>query len=120
MFYTDLHVHSKYSRATSRDCDLEHLALYGAKKGLSVISTGDFTHPMWIREIEDKLDYIDKGLFCLKKEIEHEVFKNYPNLVPPKFLLSTEISTIYKKGDKTRKVHHVVFCPHLESAKKFS
>ncbi len=120
MFYTDLHIHSKYSRATSKDCDLENLCLFGAKKGLSVISTGDYTHPKWIEEIETKLDYVGLGIFELKKEIRREVFKDYPNLVPPKFLLSTEISTIYKKGDKTRKVHHLVFCPDLESAKKFS
>lgn len=119
MFYADLHIHSKFSRATSKDLDLENIALWGAKKGLDLISTGDFTHPSWWEEINSKLDYLDNGTFKLKDEIEHEIFKNYPNLTPPRFLLSVEISTIYKSKDKTRKVHHVVFCPDLESANKF-
>lgn len=119
MHYADLHIHSKFSRATSRDCDLENLSLWAAKKGLSIISTGDFTHPTWFNEIKEKLDYLGNGTFKLKEEIEKTVFKDYPDLVPPKFLLSVEISTIYKKGDKTRKVHHVVFCPDIESASKF-
>ncbi len=119
MFYADLHIHSKYSRATSKNCDLENLALWGAKKGLSIISTGDFTHPIYFDEIKEKLKYLGDGVFKLKDEIENEVFKNYPKLTPPKFLLSVEISTIYKRFDKTRKVHHVVFCPDIESASKF-
>ena len=53
-FYADLHIHSKYSRATSKDCDLEHLSLWGRKKGITVIGTGDFTHPAWINEIKEK------------------------------------------------------------------
>ena len=55
MFYADLHVHSKFSRATSADADLEHLAIWAAKKGLSVVATGDFTHPGWMKEIEQQL-----------------------------------------------------------------
>ncbi len=112
-FYADLHIHSKYSRATSKNCNLEELALWAQKKGLNVISTGDFTHPAWFREISEKLVPAGPGVFRLKEDIEKQIFKNDQ---PVKFLLSVEISTIYKKGDKTRKIHHVVFAPDLEAA----
>jgi len=116
LYYTDLHIHSKYSRATSKSCNLEELALWAKKKGLSLISTGDFTHPAWFKEIREKLVEFDDGTFRLKPEIERELFKGEE---PVKFILSVEISTIYKKGDKTRKVHHVVFAPNLKTAENF-
>ena len=116
LFYTDLHIHSKYSRATSKNCDLEELALWAEKKGLSLISTGDFTHPAWFNEIKEKLIPAGNGVFRLKPEIEKRIFKGSE---PVKFILSVEISTIYKKWDKTRKVHHVVFMPNLHSAENF-
>ena len=115
-FYADLHIHSKYSRATSKNCNLEELALWAQKKGLYVISTGDFTHPAWFEEIKEKLVPAGNGVFRLKPEIEKQVLINDS---PVYFLLSVEISTIYKKGDKTRKVHHVVFSPDIESAQNF-
>ncbi len=115
-FYADLHIHSKYSRATSKDCNLEQLALWAQKKGLSVISTGDFTHPAWFKEINEKLIPDGNGAYRLRPEIEEQIFINSS---PVRFLLSVEISTIYKKGDKTRKVHHVVFVPDLDTAGKF-
>lgn len=115
-FYADMHIHSKYSRATSKSCNLEELAIWAQKKGLSVISTGDFTHPAWFNEIKEKLVPSDNGTFRLKPDIEKEIFKNN---TPVRFILSVEISTIYKKGDKTRKVHHVVFVPNLETAQNF-
>ena len=115
-FYADLHIHSKYSRATSKNCNLEELALWAKKKGLSVISTGDFTHPAWFNEIKEKLVPAQEGVFRLKPEIEKQIF---PAGCPVRFLLSVEISTIYKKWDKTRKVHHVVFVPDLQTAENF-
>ena len=99
-YYTDLHIHSKYSRATSRSLNLEELAIWAKKKGLSLIGTGDFTHPAWFAEIKEKLVPSDDGTFKLKPEIEREIGANV------KFILTVEISTIYKKWDKTRKVHH--------------
>ncbi len=123
LYYTDLHIHSKYSRATSKSCNLAELALWGAKKGLSLISTGDFTHPKYFEEIKETLIEDENGTYRLKPEIEKEILKNNPInndfLKLPRFILSVEISTIYKKGDKTRKVHHVVFSPNLESAQNF-
>lgn len=116
LYYTDLHIHSKYSRATSKSCNLEELALWAKKKGLSLISTGDFTHPAWFNEINEKLIPSDDGTFRLKPDIEKAIFKGSE---PVRFILSVEISTIYKKGDKTRKVHHVVFSPNLEAAQNF-
>ena len=115
-FYADLHIHSKYSRATSKDCNLEQLAIWAQKKGLCVISTGDFTHPAWFNEIKEKLIPDNNGAFRLKPEIEKQIFKTSD---PVRFLLSVEISTIYKKGDKTRKVHHVVFVPDMQTAENF-
>ena len=117
-FYADLHIHSKYSRATSRDCDLENLAYWGRKKGITVIGTGDFTHPGWIAEIKDKLIPAEPGLFRLREDIEKAVFAKLPPSCrgTVRFTLSVEISTIYKKGDKTRKVHHLVYAPSIEKA----
>lgn len=115
-FYSDLHIHSKYSRATSKSCNLEELALWAQKKGLTLISTGDFTHPAWFEEIKEKLIPAGTGVFKLRPDIEKHLFQN-PS--PVRFLLSVEISTIYKKWDKTRKVHHVVFMPDLKTAEIF-
>lgn len=114
-FYADLHIHSKYSRATSKSCNLEELAIWAQKKGLSVISTGDFTHPAWFAEIQEKLVPDNNGAYRLKPEIEKQIGLK----TPIRFILSVEISTIYKKGDKTRKVHHVVFAPDMEIAQNF-
>ena len=116
-FYSDLHIHSKYSRATSRDCNLEQLAFWAKKKGLSVISTGDFTHPAWFGEIKEKLVPAGNGVYRLRPDIEKTIFS--PDEEPVRFILSVEISTIYKKWDRTRKVHHVCFMPDLESAENF-
>jgi DNA helicase-2/ATP-dependent DNA helicase PcrA len=117
-FYADLHVHSKYSRATSRDADLEHLALWARRKGITVVGTGDFTHPAWWEEIRTKLLPAEPGLFRLRPEIEREVARQLPPSChgPVRFLLEVEISTIYKKGERTRKIHHLIYAASLETA----
>jgi len=121
MFYADFHVHSRFSRAVSRDCTLPELALWGRKKGLSVVGTGDFTHPKWFSEINDQLVPAEPGLFRLndaeQKELDKEIEDSCRGVL--RFVISTEISTIYKKNGRTRKVHHLVFMPHLEGAAKF-
>lgn len=121
-FYADLHIHSKYSRATSRDCDLENLAYWGRKKGITVIGTGDFTHPAWFKEIREKLVPAEPGLFRLKPDLEKKVAEKLPGSCQgtTRFMLSVEISTIYKKGDKTRKIHHLVYAPSFEKAEKIN
>jgi DNA helicase-2/ATP-dependent DNA helicase PcrA len=117
-FYADLHVHSKYSRATSKHCDLEHLAYWASKKGIAVVGTGDFTHPAWRAELRDKLVPAEPGLFRLRPDIEQAVHDRLQMPASPaglpRFMLSVEISTIYKKGDKVRKIHHLVYAPDLD------
>jgi DNA helicase II / ATP-dependent DNA helicase PcrA len=121
-FYADLHVHSKYSRATSRDLDLEHLAHWAARKGIAVVATGDFTHPAWAAELKGKLVPAEPGLYRLAPEIEAAVLRTLPAAcrTPVRFLLEVEISTIYKKGDKTRKVHHLIYAPDFATVDRVS
>ncbi|MDX6343164.1 MAG: hypothetical protein QOH87_3302 [Trebonia sp.] len=117
LFYADLHIHSKFSRACSRDCDLEHLAWWAGRKGIAVVGTGDFTHPAWREELGAKLVPDAPGLFRLRPELERAVHDTLPSAcrTPVRFLLSSEISTIYKRDDRTRKVHHLLYAPSLEA-----
>jgi DNA helicase II / ATP-dependent DNA helicase PcrA len=117
-FHADLHVHSKYSRACSKDSDLEHMAWWAALKGVAVVGTGDFTHPAWADELRTRLVPAEPGLFRLRGDVEREVLRRLPAScrTPVRFLLSTEISTISKRGDRTRKVHHLLFAPDLDAA----
>ncbi len=112
-FYADLHVHSHYARGTSKNLTLENLALWARKKGISVVATGDFTHPAWLAELKEKLVPAEPGLFRLRPDIERAVQQKLPLACQGdvRFLLEVEISTIYKKGEKTRKVHHLVYAP---------
>jgi uncharacterized protein (TIGR00375 family) len=121
-FHADLHIHSKYSRATSRDLDLEHLAWWAARKGIAVVGTGDCVHPAWLAEMKDKLRPTGDGLFALRPEIEAEVWKTLPPAcrTPVRFMLSTEISTIYKKGERTRKIHHLIYVPDFGAADRLA
>ncbi len=119
-FHVDLHIHSKYSRATSRDLDLEHLAYWAGRKGVSVVGTGDFTHPAWRAEIKEKLVPApgEDGLFRLRPDLEASL--NLAPMAVPRFLLSVEISTIYKKGERTRKIHHLIYAPDFDTADRIS
>ena len=122
-FYADLHVHSKYSRATSRNCDLEHLAIWARKKGIGIVGTGDFTHPAWRAELKEKLVPAEPGLFRLRPDLERFVEERLPaacrsRRTAVRFMLSVEISTIYKKFDKTRKIHHLIYTPDFESTNR--
>lgn len=119
-FYADLHIHSKYSRATSKNLDFFHLALWAKKKGIRVMGTGDFTHPAWMAAIKDELVPTEPGLFRLRDDLEAAVNAQLGSCAvssePVRFLLEVEISTIYKQGDKVRKVHHLLYAPDLASA----
>jgi DNA helicase-2/ATP-dependent DNA helicase PcrA len=121
-FHVDLHVHSKYSRATSRDLDLEHLAYWACRKGIGVVATGDFTHPAWRAEIKDQLVPAEPGLFRLRPELEANIIQQLPGACQtiPRFMLSVEISTIYKKGERTRKIHHLIYAPDFDIADRIS
>jgi uncharacterized protein (TIGR00375 family) len=108
-FIADFHLHSKYSRATSPRSDLEHFAQSATIKGIKVLGTGDFTHPLWLQEIKEKLKPKEGGLFVLKNS-------DYPT----RFLLTSEINCIYSKKNKLRKVHILVFSPSIEKAEKIN
>jgi DNA helicase-2/ATP-dependent DNA helicase PcrA len=121
-FHADLHVHSKYSRATSRDLDLEHLAAWACRKGIGVVGTGDFTHPAWCAELKQKLVPAEPGLYRLRDDIEQAVAQTLPAACRSsvRFMLEVEISTIYKKADRTRKIHHLIYAPDFETVDRMS
>lgn len=104
----DLHIHSKYSRATSRDMNLDTLAMWARVKGIEVLGTGDFTHPAHFASIEEKLDDAGGGLFALKRPAGD---------APVRFMLTAEVSNIYTQGGKTRKIHSLILAPSLEAVR---
>lgn len=117
-YVVDLHVHSKYSRATSKNCDLEGLYFWGKVKGINLIGTGDFTHPEWFNEFRQKLEPAEPGLFQLKPELADEIDKRLPPSVRGnaiRFVPSVEIATIYSKGGKVRKLHQLVVMPNIKA-----
>ncbi len=118
----DLHIHSKYARATSPRSDLETLAEFAAMKGITILGTGDFTHPAWFKELSQKLEPAEKGLYVLKSQIQNNKFQinfNDQNTkFKTRFLPSVEVSLIYSKGGKVRKIHHVICVPSLGEAEK--
>ena len=116
MYIADLHIHSRYARATSRDCDAPHLDLWARKKGIALLGTGDFTHPAWRAELEEQLVPAEEGLYALKPEYR---MQGGPG-GEVRFVITGEISCIYKKGGKVRKVHHVILLPGLDSARNLS
>ena len=121
-FYADLHIHSKYSRACSRDADLEHLAWWARRKGIGVVGTGDFTHPAWYQQLRDLLVPAEPGLYRLDPDLDAEVTRKLPATAQGevRFMLSVEISTIYKRDDRTRKVHHLIYLPDLDAVARFN
>jgi uncharacterized protein (TIGR00375 family) len=116
-FIADLHIHSKFSRATAKNLDLENLHLAAQKKGIT-----DFTHPGWHSEIKEKLIPAEEGLFKLKDSIRRLIDQQIPPACHSeiRFMLVSEISNIYKKDGKTRKIHNLVFFPDMESVEKFN
>jgi len=118
LFYTDLHLHSHYSRATSKNLNLEYLHLWAQLKGIQIVGTGDFTHPAWFAELQEKLIPAEEGLFKLKEEYQRVTKNDLPKACAAevRFMLTVEISSIYKRLDKVRKVHNVVFAPNFKAA----
>ncbi len=121
-YIADLHVHSKYSRATAKNLDLVHLYQAAMYKGITVVGTGDFTHPAWIGEIEEKLTPAEPGMFKLREAFRKPVDNGMPDRLktPVRFILQTEISSIYKKGEKVRKNHNLLFFPDIDKVKAFN
>jgi ATP-dependent DNA helicase UvrD/PcrA len=122
MFHADLHIHSRFSRACSKDCDIPHLAWWALRKGITVVGTGDFTHPAWAEELKESLVPAEPGLLRLRPDLEQQLRRETPAscLRPVRFMLSVEISTIYRRGDRTRKVHHLLYAPEFESADRIT
>ncbi|MCF8039555.1 MAG: UvrD-helicase domain-containing protein [Desulfohalobiaceae bacterium] len=124
LFYSDLHIHSRFSRATSKSLTLRNLAAWGALKGLHVLGTGDFTHPGWLQEIEENLIQEESGLLRLRETegLDREIpwMRGETIAGKTRFMLCTEISSIYKSRGAVRKIHNLVFMPNLEKAKHFS
>ena len=105
----DLHIHSKYSRATSPQMELQSLEKWAKVKGIDVLATGDFTHPQWFQNLKNNLEKAEPGLFKLKKT-DSKI----------RFLLTAEISSIYSKNGKVRRVHNLIFSPSFEIAEKIN
>lgn len=114
-YIADFHVHSKYSRATSPDMCPEGLWRWSQIKGIKVVGTGDFTHPQWLDELQTKLEPAAEGLFALKKKFRLDAVPESCR-ADISFILSAEISCIYRKNDKTRKVHCIVIAPAFDDA----
>lgn len=114
-FIADLHIHSKYSRATSREMSPESIWRWAQLKGISVIGSGDFTHPEWFKELSEKLEPAGNSLYALKAGyMTGEIPSSCRNRVD--FMLTAEISCIYSKNGKTRKIHSIILAPDFESA----
>ena len=123
MFRADLHIHSRFSRATSSRLTIPHLAAWAGAKGIDVLATGDFTHPAWRQELKDALETDEKtGLLRLKTPLgQQDVAREIPQLAgmephEPLFMLEAEISSIYKKNGAVRKIHSLVYVPDFASA----
>ncbi|MGQ9641214.1 MAG: endonuclease Q family protein [Candidatus Bathycorpusculaceae bacterium] len=103
----DLHIHSPYSRATSEKMRVEEIARFARIKGLNLIGTGDFTHPKWLEELQETLvPESDTGLYRVAKDPQ----------MPVRFMITTEVSTIFNFGNEVKKVHHVILTPSIETA----
>ena len=124
-FIADLHIHSPYSRATSKLSHLHGLAAWAAIKGINVVGTGDFTHPGWLAHLQEHLEEAEPGFFRLK-DTRHDLFSDVvpeglePDISNIRFVLTSEISSIYKRGGKVRKIHNILFAPDLNSVRRVS
>src|SRR6185369_2890579 len=110
-YVCDFHLHSKYSRAVSPNMTLPVMAQFALQKGLDILTASDWTHPLWFKEIQTLLEEAGEGVYRLKEAGPQQKIL---------FLLSTEISSIYKQGDKLRRIHNLIFVPSIEVAEKVS
>jgi len=125
-YIADLHIHSLHSRATSKDSTLHGLAAWAAIKGIDLVATGDFTHPGWFAHLNEHLEPAEPGFFRLKQTPS---FETLASILPPgvqpdtsriRFVLSAEISSIYKRGGKVRKIHSLLYAPDFDSVRRIS
>ena len=113
MYLADLHIHSRFSLATSRDCDLPHLDLWARRKGIGLLGTGDFTHPAWRSEIREQLLPAGEGVYVLRPQLR---LPGGPEGEAPRFVLTGEVSCVYKRHGRTRRVHNLLLLPDLAAA----
>ena len=119
----DLHIHSHFSRATSKDCTLEGLYRWGKIKGINIIGTGDFTHPDWFAEIQEKLEPTTEGLYKLRDDLAAAIDAELPPSVRGeliRFVPTVEIATIYSKGGKVRKLHQLAVMPSFKGVSELN
>ena len=121
-YIADVHLHSRFARATSKTLNPENLYRWSLIKGLTVVGTGDFTHPVWFEELRDQLEPAEEGLYQLRPDLRRGIDAELPPACrgQMRFVLSVEISLIYKKNDKTRKIHHVVLMPNFDAAARLN
>ncbi|MEU6426341.1 endonuclease Q family protein [Microbispora sp. NPDC046973] len=121
-FHADLHMHSKYAYACSKNSDLEQLTWWARRKGVTLMGTGDFTHPAWLDRLRTALVPAEPGLFRLRDDLDRAVAATLPGSVaaaPVRYMLSVEISTVYSQGGRSRKIHHLVYLPGFDQAEEF-
>ena len=121
-YAADLHIHSPYSRATSAGSTLAGLAAWARIKGIQVVGSGDFTHPAWFSRLKEELEPAEAGLFRMKGEGALPAPLPGVTVAPSavRFMLSAEISCIYKRHGKVRKVHNLLYVPDFESAERIN
>ena len=125
LFRADLHIHSRFSRATSKSLTLPLLAAWARVKGLDVLGTGDITHPGWRAEIAENLEFEEAtGLYRLREDGPSAAllpqYAGRTRAGRPRFMLQGEVSSIYKRGGKVRKIHNLVYFPNLDTAERFA
>ncbi|TLP52899.1 endonuclease Q family protein [Microbispora triticiradicis] len=122
-FHADLHMHSRYAYACSRNSDLEQLTWWARRKGVTLMGTGDFTHPAWLERLRTALVPAEPGLFRLREDLDREVSRTLPGSVataPVRYMLTVEVSTVYRQGGRSRKIHHLVHLPGFEQVEAFN
>lgn len=112
-YIADFHIHSRFARACSKELTLENIDRYCSQKGVQIVATGDFTHPFWFSEIKKTLEEKEPGLYVCKN---HPMAEKYQT----RFICSTEISCIYSKGGKVRRLHILVLAPNIETVEKIN
>jgi DNA helicase II / ATP-dependent DNA helicase PcrA len=121
-FYADLHVHSRYARHTSRNADLPALATTAMRKGITVLGTGDFTHPAWFAELRAGLVPAEPGLYRLRDELAQAVARQVPASCRGelRLMLATEVATAFRRDGRGRRMHHLLYAPDLDTAARLS
>lgn len=116
----DFHIHSKYSRACSKELVPEKLHEWAQYKGIDIIGTGDFTHPLWFRQLEEKLEPAEPGLFKLKAQFHQTTYENKRLVKPVRFVLTSEVATIYSHAGKLRRIHTLLVAPSFAAVRQIN